>query len=68
MSTTTVRLPNEEEQRRDFHDAAEKRYSRISASGKAVRWSEMRAYVENRVAGKKVRRPVAKIIARWKDE
>ena len=54
----------EEERRSDFHDVAEKRYSRIAASGKTIPWSEMRAYLENRIAGKKARRPVAKKLAR----
>jgi predicted transcriptional regulator len=55
---------DEEERRSDFHDAAEKRYTRIVASGKAIPWSEMRTYLENRVGGKKVRRPAAKKLAR----
>lgn len=54
----------EEERRSDFHDVAETRYSRIASSGKTIPWSEMRAYLENRVAGKKARRPVAKKLAR----
>ena len=55
---------DEEERRSDFHDVADKRYSRIAASGKTISWSEMRTYLENRIAGKKVRRPVAKKLAR----
>lgn len=55
---------DEEERRSDFHDVAEKRYSRIVASGKTIPWSEMRTYLENRIAGKKARRPMAKKLAR----
>ena len=55
---------DEEERRSDFHDAAEKRYSRIAASGKTIPWGEMRTYLENRIAGKKARRPVAKKLVR----
>jgi predicted transcriptional regulator len=55
---------DEQERRSDFHDVADKRYSRIAASGKTIRWSEMRTYLENRVASKKVRRPVARKLAR----
>lgn len=55
---------DEEERRGDFHDVAEKRYSRIAASGKTIPWGEMRTYLEDRVAGKKARRPVAKKLAR----
>ena len=67
MSSSTIRHPRElqaRQRRSDFDDAAEKRYSGIAASGKVVRWSEMRTYVENRVAGKKARRPVARKLAR----
>jgi predicted transcriptional regulator len=55
---------DEEERRSDFHDVADKRYSRIAASGKTIPWSEMRTYLENRIASKKARRPVAKKLAR----
>ncbi len=54
----------EEERRSDFHNVAEKRYADIVSSGKTVRWSEMRTYLENRLAGKKPRRPAAKKLAR----
>jgi predicted transcriptional regulator len=54
----------EQERRSDFHDVAEKRYSEIAASGKTIPWSEMRSYLENRIAGKKARRPLAKKLAR----
>lgn len=67
MPSSTVRHPRElkaRQRRSDFDDAAEKRYSRIAASDTAVRWSEMRTYVENRAAGKNARRPVAKKLAR----
>lgn len=55
---------DQEERRSDFHDVADKRYAQIAASGKAIPWSEMRTYLENRVAGRKARRPVAKKLAR----
>ena len=55
---------DEQERRSDFHDVADKRYSRIAASGKTIPWREMRTYLENRIAGKKARRPVAKKLAR----
>jgi hypothetical protein len=78
MSTTTIRLSpklkarvaaaskraGSTERRSDFHDVTEKRYAQIAASGKAIPWREMRAYLEDRVAGKKARRPVAKKLAR----
>jgi hypothetical protein len=55
---------DDEERRSDFHEAAEKRYASIIASGKTIPWSEMRGYLENRLAGKKARRPRARKLAR----
>jgi hypothetical protein len=55
---------DEEERRSDFHEVAEKRYAKIVASGRAIPWSEMRAYLEKRLAGKTPRRPTAKKLAR----
>ncbi|MBI3774440.1 MAG: ribbon-helix-helix protein, CopG family [Gammaproteobacteria bacterium] len=52
------------ERRADFHDVAEKRYAGIVATGETIPWSEMRTYLEKRLAGKKPRRPVAKKLAR----
>lgn len=52
------------ERRADFQDIAEKRYAGIAASGETIPWSEMRTYLQNRLAGKKPRRPVAKKLAR----
>lgn len=53
-----------EERRADFLDAAERRYARIVASGKTIPWKKMRAYLEARVAGKTVARPLARKLAR----
>ena len=53
-----------EERRSDFHQVAEQRYASIAASGKTIPWSEMRAYLESRIAGKKTRRPAARKLAR----
>jgi predicted transcriptional regulator len=54
---------DEEERRSDFHDVAETRYAEIVASGKTIPWSEMRTYLDNRLAGKKPRRPTARKLA-----
>jgi predicted transcriptional regulator len=54
----------QEERRSDFDAVAERRFAEIVASGKTVPWSEMRAYLEDRLAGKAARRPVAKKLAR----
>jgi predicted transcriptional regulator len=50
----------QEERRSDFDAVAERRFAEIVASGKTVPWGEMRAYLEDRLAGKAARRPVAK--------
>jgi len=52
------------ERRADFHEDAEKRYTDLVASGKTIPWKKMRSYLEDRVAGKSVARPVAKKLAR----
>jgi predicted transcriptional regulator len=55
---------DQEERRAEFHDLAERRYAEIVASGKTIPWSEMRRYLEERLAGKKARRPTARKLAR----
>lgn len=54
----------QEERKGDLHDTAERRYAEIVASGKTVPWSEMRRYLERRVAGSKVARPKPRTLAR----
>ena len=54
----------QEERRGDFDELAETRYAQIVASGKTIPWSEMRNYLEHRVAGKTTKRPVARKMAR----
>ncbi len=53
-----------EERRNDFHDTAERRYAEILASGKTIRWAEMRSYLEDRLAGRETTRPTARKLAR----
>lgn len=52
------------ERRADFDAEAEHRYARIAESGKTIRWDDMRGYLEDRIAGKATRRPVARKLAR----
>jgi hypothetical protein len=54
----------QEERRADFDAVAEDRYSRIVSSGKTIPWQEMRGYLEERLAGKKAKRPAARKLAR----
>ena len=50
--------------RADFDVVAEDRYAGIVASGKTIPWREMRGYLEDRLAGKVVKRPAARKLAR----
>jgi predicted transcriptional regulator len=54
----------QEEQSSAFLAEAEARYARIVASGKAIPWEEMRTYLEGRMAGKPVKRPVPRKLGR----
>ena len=54
----------QEELRSDFNKVAEERYARIVATGKTIPWQEMRRYLQDRLEGKTVKRPVAKKLAR----
>lgn len=49
-----------EEQRAGFDAEANARVAKIVESGKTIPWTEMRHYLEERLAGKQVPRPVAK--------
>ena len=55
---------NQAERRADFHDVAEKRYADLVASGKTIPWEKMRSYLEDRIGGKTVARPVGKKLPR----
>lgn len=52
------------ERRAEFDAVAEKRYASIVETGKTIPWSEMRGYLEGRVAGKVVKRPAARKLAK----
>ena len=54
----------QEDLRADFDSAAENRYAAIVASGKTISWEAMRGYLEDRLAGRKAKRPVARKLAR----
>lgn len=49
-----------EERRTDLEATAERRFAQILASGRTVPWTEMRSYLEQRLAGRKPKRPAAK--------
>lgn len=50
----------QEEQRADFDAEADARFARIVESGKTIPWTDMRRYLEARLAGNPVSRPTAK--------
>ncbi|MBI5919435.1 MAG: CopG family transcriptional regulator [Nitrosomonadales bacterium] len=54
----------QEDRRADFDAIAEDRYAGLSVSGQAISWDEMRGYLEERLAGNTVSRPVARKLAR----
>jgi predicted transcriptional regulator len=52
------------ERQSELHELADKRFEAIAAQGKTIPWSEMRSYLEQRVEGKKPRRPAPRKLAR----
>jgi predicted transcriptional regulator len=50
--------------RADFDAVAEDRYARIVATGKTISWQKMRGYLEERLAGNIVKRPLARKLSR----
>ncbi|HCI13683.1 MAG: CopG family transcriptional regulator [Gallionellales bacterium GWA2_60_142] len=54
----------QDELRADFDAVAEDRYAHIASSGETIPWEEMRGYLEERLAGKTVKRPQARKLAR----
>lgn len=53
----------QEDLRAAFDADAEDRYARIVATGKTIPWQEMRGYLEERLTGKEVKRPIARKLA-----
>ena len=52
-------------ERRDaFHALAEGRYAQFIADGKTIPWNEMRSYLEARLTGKSMPRPLARKLTR----
>lgn len=54
----------QESRRADFHETADRRYDEIVATGKVISWTDMRGYLEDRVAGRMAPRPPARKLAR----
>lgn len=64
MLTAIAEKTDAEQKRADFEAVAESRYEGILASEKTIPWDEMRGYLQARVAGKKARKPAARLLAR----
>lgn len=47
-----------------FAAEAERRYAALAASGMTIAWTEMRRYLENRIAGRAAVRPASRKLAR----
>ena len=52
------------ERRADFHAEAERRWAEFLETGESIPWEEARAWLQQRMAGKRVKRPVARKQAR----
>jgi len=52
------------ERRAAFHVLADQRYADFLESGKSIPWEEARSYLKDRLAGKRVKQPVARKLDR----
>ena len=51
-------------QRADFHAMPDQRYAELLETGMSIPWEEARTYLKSRLAGKAVKRPVARKLDR----
>ncbi len=51
-------------QRAAFHGLADQRYAEFLESGKSIPWEDARSYLKDRLAGKTVKRPLARKLDR----
>jgi predicted transcriptional regulator len=52
------------ERRAEFHALADQRYAQFLDSGESIPWEDARAWLKQRIAGKRLRRPAARKQAR----
>jgi uncharacterized protein (DUF1778 family) len=52
------------DRRAEFHALADQRYARFLDSGESIPWEDARAWLMQRIAGKRVKRPAARKQAR----
>ncbi len=48
------------ERRAEFHALADQRYAQFLDSGESIPWEDARAWLKQRIAGKRVKRPAAR--------
>ena len=52
------------ERRAEFHALADQRYAQFLDSGESIPWEDARAWLKQRIAGKRAKRPAARKQAR----
>ena len=52
------------ERRADFHDEADRRFAEFLKTGESIPWDDMRRYLEDRLAGRPAKRPMARKLDR----
>jgi predicted transcriptional regulator len=52
------------ERRAEFHALADQRYAQFLDSGESIPWEDARAWLKERIAGKRLKRPAARKQAR----
>ncbi|HVI25037.1 MAG TPA: DUF1778 domain-containing protein [Xanthomonadaceae bacterium] len=52
------------ERRAEFHALADQRYAKFLDSGESIPWDDARAWLRERIAGKRVKRPAVRKQAR----
>lgn len=63
--SSSLRQAGNKERHAAFEALAEERYASIPTSSKTIPWREIRVYLEERIASKIVKRPVARKLTHW---
>jgi hypothetical protein len=61
----TTEMADQAVRRADFYAGADGRFAKIVESGTTILWSDMRHFLEQRLAGKQMARPLAKKKRAW---
>lgn len=60
MLTAVAEKTEQEERRAEFNALAEQRYAEIIETGETLNWHEVREYLQARILGQQLPRPVAR--------